>query len=43
MAEKSTRSELEIGDEALVMSYLDILKYAKYHCPDDEGPYEITD
>lgn len=34
---------MEIGDEALVMSYLDILKYAKYHCPDDEDPYEITD
>lgn len=29
---------MEIGDEALVMSYLDILKYAKYHCPDDEDP-----
>lgn len=37
------RTEQEIGDEALVMSYLDILKYAKHHCPADEDPYEITD
>lgn len=40
---KIVATEMEIGDEALVMSYLDILKYAKYHCPDDEDPYEITD
>lgn len=32
-----------MGDEALVMAYLDILKYAKHHCPDGEDPYEITD
>lgn len=43
MQEKNTRTETEMGDEALVMSYLDILKYAKHHCPDGEDPYEITD
>lgn len=43
MQEKNTRTEIEMGDEALVMSYLDILKYAKHHCPDGEDPYEITD
>lgn len=32
-----------MGDEALVMTYLDILKYAKHHCSDSEDPYEITD
>lgn len=37
------RTETEMGDEALVMSYLDILKYAKHHCPDGEDPYEIAD
>ena len=43
MQEKKTRTETEMGDEALVMTYLDILKYAKHHCPDGEDPYEITD
>lgn len=43
MQEKKTRTEAEMGDEALVMTYLDILKYAKYHCSDGEDPYEITD
>lgn len=43
MQEKKTRTEAEMGDEALVMAYLDILKYAKHHCPDGEDPYEITD
>lgn len=41
--QEKPRTEQEIGDEALVMSYLDILKYAKHHCPDSEDPYEITD
>lgn len=41
--QETTRTETEMGDEALVMSYLDILKYAKHHCPDGEDPYEITD
>lgn len=41
--QEKPRTEQEIGDEALVMSYLDILKYAKHHCPADEDPYEITD
>lgn len=40
--QETTRTEAEMGDEALVMSYLDILKYAKHHCPDGEDPYEIT-
>lgn len=38
-----TRNELEVGNEAAVMMYLNILKYAKHHCPEDEDPYEITD
>ena len=41
--QEKPRTEQEIGDEALVMSYLDILKYEKHHCPADEDPYEITD
>ena len=41
--QEKPRTEQEIGDEALVMIYLDILKYAKHHCPDSEDPYEITD
>lgn len=41
--QEKPRTEQEIGDEALVMSYLDIPKYAKHHCPDSEDPYEITD
>lgn len=41
--QETTRTEAEMGDEALVMSYLDILKYAKHHCPDSEDSYEITD
>lgn len=41
--QETTRTEAEMGDEALVMSYLDILKYAKHHCPDGEDLYEITD
>ena len=41
--QEKPRTEQEIGDEALVMSYLDILKYDKHHCPDSEDPYEITD
>lgn len=41
--QETTRTEAEMGDEALVMSYLDILKHAKHHCPDSEDPYEITD
>ena len=41
--QEKPRTEAEMGDEALVMAYLDILKYAKYHCPDDEDPFEITD
>lgn len=43
MQEKNTRNDLEIANETMVMTYLNILKYAKYHCPDDEDPYEITD
>lgn len=35
-----TRNDLEVG---AVMMYLNILKYAKHHCPEDEDPYEITD
>lgn len=38
-----TRNELEVGNEAAVMMYLNILKYAKHHCPEDEDHYEITD
>lgn len=38
-----TKNELEVGNEAAVMMYLNILKYAKHHCPEDEDPYEITD
>ena len=37
------RNELEVGNETMVMMYLNILKYAKHHCSDDEYPYEITD
>ena len=32
-----------VGNETAVMMYLNILKYAKHHCPEDEDPYEITD
>lgn len=38
-----TRNALEVGNETAVMMYLNILKYAKHHCPEDEDPYEITD
>ena len=38
-----TRNELEVGNETMVMMYLNILKYAKHHCSNDEDPYEITD
>lgn len=37
------RNELEVGNETAVMMYLNILKYAKHHCPEDEDPYEIAD
>lgn len=38
-----TRNDLEVGNEIAVMMYLNILKYAKHHCPEDEDHYEITD
>ena len=38
-----TRNELEVGNETMVMMYLNILKYAKHHCSENEDPYEITD
>lgn len=38
-----TRNDLEVGNETAVMMYLNILKYAKHYCPEDEDPYEITD
>ena len=41
--QETTRTETEISDEAQVMLYLDLIKYAKHHCPDGEDPYEITD
>lgn len=37
-----TRNDLEVGNETAVMMYLNILKYAKHHCPEDEDPHEIT-
>lgn len=38
-----TRNEIEVNNESMVMMYLNILKYAQHHCPDDVDPYEITD
>lgn len=38
-----TRNELEVGNEAAVMMYLNILKYTKHHCSGNEDPYEIAD
>lgn len=44
MAEKTdTRTEFEQDDEALVMFYLDILKYVQHHTGRKIGSYKIAD
>lgn len=37
------RNDLEIANETMVMTYLNILKYANYHCEENQDPYKITD
>lgn len=43
MQEKKTRTEAEMGDGALVMTYLDILKYAKHLWCDENGNLKKID
>lgn len=37
------RNDLEIANETMVMTYLNILKYAKHHCEDNQDFYKIAD
>lgn len=44
MPENTTRNDIEIANESMVMTYLNILKYAKHHCLNsEEDPYDIAD
>ena len=43
MQEKNTRNDLEIANETMVMTYLNILKYANHHCEKNQDPYKIAD
>lgn len=37
------RNDLEIANETMVMTYLNILKYAEHHCSEGQEPYKIAD
>lgn len=37
------RNDLEVANETMVMTYLNILKYAEHHCNKDQDPYKIAD
>lgn len=42
--QETTRNDIEIANESMVMTYLNILKYAKHHCLNsEEDPYDIAD
>ena len=42
--QETTRNDIEIANESMVMAYLNILKYAKHHCLNsEEDPYDIAD
>lgn len=43
MQEQDTRNELEVANESMVMTYLNMLKYAEYHCNDSQDPMTIAD
>lgn len=43
MQERNARNDLEIANEAMAMTCLNILKYANHHCEENQDPYEITD
>lgn len=43
MQEQDTRNELEVANEALVMTYLNFLKYAEHHCNADQDPLDVAD
>lgn len=44
MPENTTRNDIEIANESMVMTYLNILKYAKHHyLNSEEDPYDIAD
>ncbi len=42
MAEETAKNELEIANEAMIMTYLNFLKYAEHHCNPDQDPTEVT-
>ncbi|RVU73596.1 hypothetical protein [Lactobacillus xujianguonis] len=37
------RNDLEIANETMVMTYLNILKYVNHHCEKNQDPYKIAD
>ena len=39
----TARNDLEIANETMVMTYLNILKYANHHCEENQDPYKIAD
>ena len=42
MAEETAKNELEIANEAIIMTYLNFLKYAEHHCNPDQDPTEVA-
>lgn len=42
MAEETAKNELEIANEAMIMTYLNFLKYAEHHCNPDQDPTEVA-
>lgn len=43
MAEETTRNELEVANETLIMTYLNFLKYAEHHCNVNQDPIAVAD
>lgn len=43
MQEQDSRNELEVANESMVMTYLNMLKYAEHHCNENQDPVTVTD